>query len=158
AYLGYGTGAHAPGISSMSAAVAAAHHLLLAHGLAVPRLHARARRDTQVGIALNLTPVYAADQRPATLSAQQQVDRFHNRWFLDPIFRGSYPSGMFEDLGELSPPIADGDLASIAAPIDFLGINYYSRLLVQASETHRERPRTGAYVDGQIVGPVPGSA
>src|SRR5262249_20576748 len=75
-----------------------------------------------------------------------------------PIFRGSYPAGMFEDLGEPPPPIKEGDLASIAAPIDFLGINYYSRLLVQARESQTERPRPLPYAAGQIVGPVPGSA
>jgi beta-glucosidase len=158
AYLGYGVGAHAPGMRSMRAAFAAAHHLLLAHGLAVPLLRELARPDAQIGITLNLTPVYAADLRPATLHAVNQVDRFHNRWFLDPIFRGRYPSGLFEGFGEASPQIEVGDLASIAAPIDFLGVNYYSRLLIRASETPKRHARSGPYSDGQIVGPVPGSA
>src|SRR5262249_13455692 len=158
AYLGYGTGVHAPGLSSMRATCAAAHHLLLAHGLAVPRLRALARVESQVGITLNLTPVYAADPRPATLAAQEQADRFHNRWFLDPIFRGSYPAQLLEELGEQPPPIADGDLASIAAPIDFLGINYYSRLLMRARESEPQRPRSVPYAEGQVVGVAPGSA
>ncbi len=157
AYLGYGVGAHAPGMRSMHAAFAAAHHLLLAHGLALPRLRELAQPDAHIGITLNLTPVYGADLRPATLYAQKQVDRFHNRWFLDPIFRGSYPSGLFEDFGESPPPIEVGDLASIAAPIDFLGINYYSRLLIRASETPKEDSSPASYFDGKIVGPVPGS-
>jgi beta-glucosidase len=158
AYLGYGTGVHAPGLSSMHAACTAAHHLLLGHGLAVPRLRALARGATQIGITLNLTPVYAADRRPATLGAQEQALRFHNRWFLDPLFRGRYPAELFAELGETPPPIAAGDLASIAAPIDFLGINYYSRLLMQAREPAHDRPRAVPYADGQVVGPVPGSA
>jgi beta-glucosidase len=158
AYLGYGVGAHAPGVRSMHAAFAAAHHLLLGHGLAVPRLRERARRDTQVGIALNLTPVYRSDLRPATLRAQNQVDRFHNRWFLDPIFRGTYPSGLFEGVGESPPPIEEGDLAAISTPIDFLGVNYYSRLLIRASEGRKQDPGSVSYFDGEFVGPVPGSA
>src|SRR5262249_51745880 len=89
---------------------------------------------------------------------QEQADRFHNHWFLDPLFRGSYPAELFEDLGEPPPPIERGDLARIAAPIDFLGINYYSRVLVQGRESQRERPHTGPYADTQVVGPVPGSA
>jgi beta-glucosidase len=158
AYLGYGTGAHAPGMSSLEAAATAAHHLLLAHGWAVPRLRACSRADNRVGITLNLTPVYAADRRPDTLFAQQQADRFHNRWFLDPIFHGQYPARFFERLGVPQPPIADGDLAAIAAPLDFLGINYYSRLLMRAAEEQSQQPRSAPYFDGEIVGPVPGSA
>jgi beta-glucosidase len=158
AYLGYGTGVHAPGARSMHAAVTAAHHLLLAHGLAVPRIRTLARPDAQVGITLNLTPVYAADGRDETLHAQQQADRFHNRWFLDPIFRGRYPAGLFEGLGVPSPAIERGDLAAIAAPIDFLGVNYYSRLMVRGNDDSGREPHPGPYPDGQIIGPVPGSA
>ncbi len=157
AYLGYGTGVHAPGVQGMQAAVTAAHHLLLAHGLAVPRLRALSRPTSQVGITLNLTPIYAADRRPATLVAQQQADRFHNRWFLDPIFVGAYPARFFERLAVSEPEIADGDLATIAAPLDFLGVNYYSRLVIEA-RSEGARSRTGPYFDGQVVGPLPGSA
>jgi len=146
AYLGYGTGAHAPGVRSMGAAAAAAHHLLLAHGLAVPRLRASSRPDTPVGITLNLTPVYAADDRPETLRAQRQADRFHNRWFLDPIFHGAYPAGLFEGLDAPPPPIQDGDLASIAAPLDFLGVNYYSRNLIRGDGDRGPAPDS-AYTD-----------
>jgi beta-glucosidase len=157
-YLGYGTGVHAPGSSSIEAAVTAAHHLLLAHGLAVPRLRAHARSDAQVGITLNLTPVYAADSRAETLRAQQRVDSFHNRWFLDPIFRGTYPEHFFEELGVPPPPIGDGDLARIAVPIDFLGVNYYSRLLIRAHDAHDSPPDWSPYSGAQIVGPVLGSS
>src|SRR5260221_1417800 len=158
AYLGYGTGVHAPGASSMRAAVTAAHHLLLAHGLAVPCIRTLARPDAQVGITLNLTPVYAADGRDATLRAQRQADRFHNRWFLDPIFRGRYPAGLFGGLGVPPPAIESDDLAAIAAPIDFLGVNYYSRLLIRGNDGSGHQSRSGPYPDGHIVGPVPGSS
>lgn len=155
AYLGYGTGAHAPGIRGMREAVTAAHHLLLAHGLAVPRLRAAARRDAQVGITLNLTPIYAADRRPETLSAQLRLDSFHNRWFLDPIFRGTYPDGLFHNLGAMPPARADEDLRHIAERIDFLGINYYSRLLIRAGDSRNESSRVESNFGAQVVSPVP---
>jgi beta-glucosidase len=159
AYLGYGIGVHAPGVRDRRAAATAAHHLLLAHGLAIPRLRAHTRREAQVGISLNLTPVYAADDRPETLRAQAQADIFHNRWFLDPLFRGTYPARLESDLIVSPSSVADGDLALIAAPLDFLGVNYYSRLLVRAhAHAHQDAslsvPVSETY---EVVGPVPGS-
>jgi beta-glucosidase len=160
AYLGYGTGSHAPGLRSMAAAMTAGHHMLLGHGLAVPRLRELARPGSQVGITLNLTPIYAADRRTETLIAQQQADRFHNRWFLDPIFVGAYPARFFERLDVAAPAIAEGDLETIAAPLDFLGVNYYSRLMIRAEseDATGDQPRTGPYFNGQIVGPLAGSS
>lgn len=132
AYLGYGTGVHAPGIRDQRSAYVAAHHLLLAHGLALPRLRAHTRPQAQLGITLNLTPVYAANDRLETLRAVELADKMSNRWFLDPIFRGAYPEDLFADAGVAPPPIQNGDLAIIATPIDLLGINNYSRSLVRA--------------------------
>ena len=132
AYLGYGTGVHAPGIRDMQSAYVAAHHLLLAHGLALPRLRSHTRQEAQLGITLNLTPVYAANDRPETLLAVDLADKMSNRWFLDPIFRGTYPEGLFTDAGVDAPPIQGSDLAIISARIDLLGINNYSRSLVRA--------------------------
>ncbi len=95
AYLGYGDGLHAPGVrGDAQAAVDVGHHLLLGHGLAIPRIRAQAPA-ARVGAALNLFPIFAGDQRPETLRAVQRADRFHNRWFLDPLFRGEYPAGLF---------------------------------------------------------------
>lgn len=132
AYLGYDTGVHAPGIRNKQSSYIAAHHLLLAHGLALSRLRAYTRKSAQLGITLNLTPVYAADDRPETLRAVEQADKMSNRWFLDPIFRGNYPEGLFADAGVAPPPIRPGDLDIIATPIDFLGVNNYSRSLIRA--------------------------
>ena len=134
AYLGYGNGKHAPGIHDKRAAYTAAHHLLLAHGLALPRLRMHTRKSAQLGITLNLTPIYAANEHPRTLHAVAWADKMSNRWFLDPIFRGSYPEGLFADDGVAPPPVQDGDLDIIAAPIDFLGVNNYSRSLIRARE------------------------
>jgi beta-glucosidase len=133
AYLGHGSGEHAPGLHDLQAAVNAGHHLLLAHGLAVPRLRAHSRQDAQVGIVLNFTPVYAADDRPETQESVTQADAFHNRWFIDPLYRGRYPEGLFTYLHTTPPPVEPGDLEIIACPLDFLGVNYYTRLVVSAT-------------------------
>lgn len=125
AYLGYGNGEHAPGMRDMRSAVIAAHHLLLGHGLAMPRIAAATRSGAQAGITLNLTTTLAADDRPETREAVRAADAFSNGWFLDPVFRGEYPQGFFEQLQTPPPPIQDGDMQTIAAPMQFLGINYY---------------------------------
>ena len=131
AYLGYALGIHAPGLRDKQLAVNAGHNVLLAHGLAVPRLRAHLSPQAQVGIALDFYPAYAADDRPETLLAVKRADTFRNRWFLDPLFRGQYPDGLFSDLGVIPPPMHDGDFSIISTPIDFLGVNYYSRWLVR---------------------------
>ncbi len=132
AYLGYALGIHAPGLRDKQLAVEAGHHILLSHGLAVPRMRAHLSPQAQVGIALDFYPVYAADDRPETLLAVKQVDTFRNRWFLDPIMRGEYPDGLFTNMGAVPPPIHTDDLSIISTPIDFLGVNYYTRKLVQS--------------------------
>ncbi|HEV2239019.1 MAG TPA: GH1 family beta-glucosidase [Ktedonobacterales bacterium] len=132
AYLGYAQGIHAPGVrSDLHAAVQVGHHLLLAHGLAVPRIRAAAT-GARVGIALNLFPIFAGDSHGDTLRAVERAHRFHNRWFLDPIYRGEYPEGLFADFGVAPPAIHDGDMRTISAPTDFLGVNYYNRWIVRA--------------------------
>ncbi len=140
AYLGYVAGEHAPGIrGDTQVAVEVGHHVLLSHGLAVRRIRAHAPA-ARVGIALNLFPIFAADEQPETVRAVQRADRFHNRWFLDPLYRGEYPAGIFEDLGAAPPPIQDGDFAIIGAPTDFLGVNYYNRWMVRAHPSSPAKP------------------
>ena len=131
AAMGYYTGQHAPGVRSPLAFARAVHHLLLSHGLAAQAIRAEARLKPRVGIALNLSPVYPAS--PADKAAAVRYDLAHNRLFLDPLLRGSYPEGL---LGSLVPVLAraqPGDLAAISAPLDFLGVNYYSRAIVRRS-------------------------
>jgi len=155
AYLGYGTGYHAPGLQDMQMAVTAGHNVLVSHGLAMPRIRAHMRPGAQVGITLNFTPVYAADDRPETLACVEQVDAFSNRWFADAIFRGSYPQGVFDYLRVAPPPIEDGDFELISAPIDFLGVNYYSRSLVRAGESTNGTAGTTPSIE--YISPVPGA-
>ncbi|SMB80292.1 GH1 family beta-glucosidase [Deinococcus hopiensis] len=130
--LSYEIGEHAPGLRDRRLALAAAHHLMLGHGEAIA-----AMRDvvpsTGLGIVLNLQPAYPASDRPEDVAAARFADGYFNRWFLDPIFRAEYPADMWEAYGENVPEVQDGDLARIAQPIDFLGVNYYSRSVNGAS-------------------------
>ena len=143
AILGHFTGEHAPGLQDPFVAIQAGHHLLLSHGLAVQALRSALPRAAQVGITLNLTPIYPASESEEDQLAARRFDGIANRLFLDPIFRGQYPQDIIDLLGAISPPIQPGDLETISMPLDFLGVNYYSRQvarfdpeipLIQASE------------------------
>jgi beta-glucosidase len=131
AWVGHGWGHHAPGRTSDAEALATAHHLLLSHGRAVEIVRSLSPQS-QVGITLNLDHPYAASDHPEDVAAAQWVDGLHNRWFLDPIFRGEYPADMLEAWRESLPHIDEDDLHTIAAPIDFLGVNNYTSPLVGA--------------------------
>lgn len=159
AYLGHALGAHAPGIADMQAAVTAGHHLLLAHGLAMARLRASLGARAQLGITLNLTPMYAADEEAETLERVRAADLLHNQWFLRPLFEGRYAPDLFLSLGVESPPILDGDMERIAAPLDFLGVNYYERQVFRTPTlpaTARANQQVGRHA--QQVVPVPGAS
>ncbi len=128
-FVGYGSTRHAPGRADPGAAVAAGHHLLLAHGRATRSLRAELGEGATVGISLNLTPVRPASDDEADRSAARRVDGNMNRFFLEPLFRGAYPDDVVADYESWRPGfavVADGDLEEIATPIDFLGLNYYS--------------------------------
>nr|WP_043349941.1 family 1 glycosylhydrolase [Beutenbergia cavernae] len=133
AFLGYAGGQHAPGRRDDSAALAALHHLLLAHGLGITALRER-DADASLGITLNHSHFWPADpDSAADLDAVRRMDALQNRLFLDPIFRGSYPADALVDLADVWPDVVrDGDLATIAAPIDVLGVNYYTASVVTA--------------------------
>jgi beta-glucosidase len=137
-WLGYALGLHAPGRTDPGAAVAAAHHVLLSHGLAVDVLR-RESHDAQVGIVLDSWPVYPASDAPGDKTAAWEADGFRNRLYFDPVFRGRYPEDVLEQLGTMAPPIRAGDLAAISAPVDFVGLNNYSRTIVEADEHGRPR-------------------
>ena len=139
-WLGYGWGVHAPGRTSDEDAVAAAHHLLLSHGWAVPVLRSLSP-GADVGITLNLAHVEPALPTAEHAESARVVDGNLNRWFLDAIFRGEYPDDM-----PYSPPVQAGDLEAIAVPIDFLGVNYYFRILAEPSSNGGLPPM--AYVPG----------
>ena len=131
AWIGHAWGEHAPGRTSEADAVAAAHHLLVAHGWAAAAIR-RAAPDAEVGIALNLAHAYPSSPSPEDEAAAWQVDGEGNRWFLDPLFRGSYPADLRERNELVAPFVRDGDLEAISAPLDFLGVNNYFRFIVSA--------------------------
>ncbi|MEU9507717.1 GH1 family beta-glucosidase [Micromonospora sp. NPDC048170] len=133
AFLGYGSGAHAPGRSDGAEAVRAGHHLMLGHGLAVRALRA-ARPTAEVGVTVNLYPVDPAGDAPADVDAARRIDGLANRFFLDPLLRGSYPADLMADLAGVTDfgHVRDGDLATISTPLDMVGVNYYSRHVVAA--------------------------
>lgn len=133
AFAGYASGRHAPGVQSPSAAIAAVHHLLLGHGLAMSAIRSGAP-GVPAGITLNLFPVHPASDSSADIDAARRIDGLQNRIFLDPVMRGAYPPDMVVDLTPHGLPdlIHDGDLQVINAPIDHLGVNYYREYLVAA--------------------------
>ena len=131
AYLGYWLGIHAPGRTSFADAVRSTHPLLLAHGKAT-RILRQNVPDGRIGIVLNPFSVYPATDSAADQAAAQRYDGFANRWFLDPLYGRGYPEDMLALYGpELAPAVAPGDLDLIAAPTDFLGVNYYTPSFVR---------------------------
>ncbi len=124
AFLGYLYAIHAPGRRDPRLSLAAAHTLLLAHGRAIEVLRSTSPR-ARLGIVLNPTHVEAATSDEADVDAARRVDGFLNRWFLDPLYGRGYPADMVEQFAEHFVPPGSGDLRVIAAPIDFLGVNYY---------------------------------
>jgi beta-glucosidase len=145
--LGYSAGVHAPGRTNPGAAVAAAHHLLLGHGLAVDALRASARPDAEVSITLNPYPVVTAGTTDADRDAARRVDGVANRLWYDPLLTGRYPDDVLDDFSAVSDlsHIRDGDLAQIARPIDALGLNYYRRHHVRASPGASDEPGTAQW-------------
>ena len=133
-WLGYGIGLHAPGGKSPADALAAAHHVLLSHGLAVAAIRQQAPQ-ADVGIIVDSWPVHPATDDPADVAAAWAADGVRNRWFFDAILRGEYPPDVLARFEREAPPVEDGDLAIIAAPLDFLGVNNYSRTIVRAGPT-----------------------
>ncbi|TMW70933.1 GH1 family beta-glucosidase [Alteribacter natronophilus] len=133
-FLSYHLGHHAPGHRNIEEGLKAAHHILLSHGKAVQMLKTEFKSRTPIGITLNLTPVYGKTQSANDMLAVNNADGYTNRWFLDPVFKGSYPYDMmnlFSNFVRDFGFIQDGDLATIAVECDFFGINYYNRSLVE---------------------------
>ena len=152
AFLGYASGEHAPGRTEPAAAVRAAHHLLLGHGLAVQSMRA-ARPDQSYGITVNLYPTDAATDSAADRDAARRVDGLANRIFLDPLLKGQYPTDILRDWGPLvdGDLIRNGDTVAIAAPLDFLGVNYYTRHVVAARQPEEEGAVNPAWVGATDV-------
>ncbi len=147
AILGYETGQHAPGLQDRDAALAASHHLLLAHGCAVPILRGLVP-DCRVGLVANLVPAYSASASDADRDAAERLHAWFNRWYLDPLYGRGYPERIVREEAEAGRWPAGGprwlqrgDLETIAVDTDLLGINYYSRAILRGPE-EGNLPRT----------------
>ena len=128
AHLGYATGVHAPGMRDIFAAFRAVHHQLMAHSEAVRAL--RAEGGGEVGITVNLSPQQPAGRSEEDREAADRWDAYLNRLFLDPVFFGDYPGQVLGRFGWAFPDGWDGDIKGIREPVDFVGVNYYTRSVV----------------------------
>jgi len=132
AYLGYGNGHHAPGHCSERWAAQAMHHLLLGHGLALPALRAN-DPAAQVGLVANIGPGYPATDTPEDHAAAALYDVYQNGWVLDPLLKGTYPEALWRLWPGCEPLVLADDMATIARPMDYLGLNYYSRSVLRGN-------------------------
>ncbi|MCW2886564.1 MAG: beta-galactosidase [Streptosporangiaceae bacterium] len=148
AYLGYASGVHAPGRTEPAAALAAAHHLNLAHGLAGHALRSVVSPAARLSVTLNLHQVRGVT--PADAQAVRRIDAVGNRVFLGPMLDGAYPADLLADTARITDWsfVRDGDEAAIAVPLDVLGVNYYTPTLVRAWDGTSPR----AMADGHRAG------
>ncbi|MFF3246644.1 GH1 family beta-glucosidase [Streptomyces sp. NPDC002870] len=157
AFLGYGSGVHAPGLTSASASLRAAHHFNLAHGLAAQVLHTALPLTSEISLTLNLHAVRPLTDSAADLDAARRIDAVGNRIFLDPVFHGRLPEDLVRDTAAVTDWafVQDGDLEVISTPIDSLGINYYSPTVVGAGSSDSPSPWAGAEEHVRFL-PAPG--
>jgi beta-glucosidase len=138
AFCGHLFGVHAPGLRDLKTALATAHGLLVSHGRAVAAVRG-ACEGARVGIVHNLEHIEPASDRAEDIAAAARHDGAFNRWFLDPVFGRGYPEDMVEWYGADAPTVEPGDLALMAAPTDFLGVNYYTRRIIAHAPRGPER-------------------
>ncbi len=163
AFVGHLEGRHAPGIRDEAAALAAAHHLLLAHAQGMDRIR-DAAPNAKAGITLNLSHILPATETDADAAAAARVDLFENRIFLSPLFRGRYPEDAHEFWAGVTDFafVRDGDLVAISQPMDFLGVNFYEQHRVVADPDHvrgpsnivrgaRKLPTTPPITEGKVA-------
>jgi beta-glucosidase len=151
AFCGHLYGVHAPGLRDLPTALAVAHGLLVSHGRAVPVLRA-ACPGARIGIVHNLEWVEPASDRPEDIAAAARHDGAFNRWFLDPVFGRGYPDDLLAWYGADAPRATADDLAQIAAPLDFLGVNYYTRRVI-AHDPAGRGPARAALATRQVYWP-----
>lgn len=131
AFLGYRWGIHAPGIKGDKEGFLASHHLMLGHGLAMPLLRKNAPKAKH-GIVFNASPSYPENSKDQQAANFTDAENFH--WFIDPVLKGEYPALFADRHITYRPMILEHDMAIISAPVDYIGINYYSRNVVRYSE------------------------
>ncbi|MFF0788041.1 GH1 family beta-glucosidase [Streptomyces spiralis] len=158
AFLGYGSGVHAPGRTEPQAALRAAHHLNLAHGLAAQALRSVLPARASVAVSLNSQVIRSLSQDPADLAAAQRIDDLANGVFHGPMLQGAYPATLLEATSSVTDWsfVLDKDLADIKQPLDALGLNYYTPALVSSPESASEGPRADGHGASEHS-PWPGS-
>jgi beta-glucosidase len=150
AFLGYGSGVHAPGRTDPAAALRAAHHLNLAHGKAIGALRADLPATAQTSITLNLHQVRPLTAGAEDVEAARRIDAVGNRVFTGPLLDGAYPADLLADTAHIvdwGQLVRDGDLAEISRPIDLLGVNYYAPTVVSMPAAGTD-PTAGTKNDG----------
>ncbi|WBB68279.1 GH1 family beta-glucosidase [Micromonospora sp. WMMD812] len=161
AMLGYAYGAHAPGRRDFTAALQAVHHLLLGHGLATQRMRAAATRPVELGITLNLGTAAAETDSELDRAAARRADGLGLRIYLDPLRHGRYPADVVTDLAArgVELPVRPGDLEIISAPLDLLGVNYYtSHVFSGVDEDGRTEDADGNPVERAVPRGLPTTA
>ena len=140
-FMGHDSGEHAPGIQDRKTAVQVSHHLLLSHAQTVSLFDEYRFGDGQIGITLNIAPAYPHTDSPEDELAARYYDGYQNRWFLDPLFTGSYPEDMAEVYQKLynAPTVEPEDMDAFKkSRIDFLGVNYYMRKILRRPEKEED--------------------
>ncbi|QVQ55154.1 beta-glucosidase [Spiractinospora alimapuensis] len=162
AFLGYASGEHAPGRTEPAASLAAVHHLLLGHGLATQVIREQAAGNdapTRMGIVLNTQTVRPLRDTVADRDAARRIDALRNRIFLDPLHHGRYPADLLRDVAHITDFgfVRPGDLETIQAPLDVMGVNFYNPSLVAGPATDVPRDKRDATGGGDGASPWPGS-
>lgn len=144
---GYLLGIHAPGHRSAFEATRVAHNLLMAHGMAVQAYRATGRN--QIGLVVNIEPKYPASSDEADVAATRRADAYMNRQFLDPVLRGAYPEELPVIFDQAWPAVTARELETIRQPLDYIGVNYYTRSVVRSDPAAWPLRTAGVRQDGR---------
>ena len=145
AFLGHDLGVFAPGVQNRAQSLVAAHHLMLAHGLGLQAWRS-VQAQTSLGIVLNPELCDPLTDRPEDVQAARLAEWERNDCFLNPLFGREWPDALLEQIGELNAARRDGDLAICAQPLDFMGLNYYTRSIARAPVTVNDAQRGYTFV------------
>lgn len=150
AWLSHFLGHHAPGVKDIRAATRAMHHVLLAHGKAIEVM--RGLGMDNLGVVMNFEYANPVDDSPEAQQAAKLYDGIYNRWFLGGVFKQTYPEDVLAEIGQHLPANYQDDFPTIAAPVDWLGINYYTRKIIAPNDSGQF-----PYHD-EVEGPLPKTA
>jgi beta-glucosidase len=157
ATLGHEVGIFAPGLKDRRLAMQVSHHLLLGHGLAMQAMRDALRASgttVKLGIVLNQGPVHAASDSALDLAKARLEDGLLIRWYMDPLLRGEYPQDVLQHLGADAPQVEAGDMAIITAPLDYLGLNYYTRSIVSSKPGGKPGSTGNSDAASPVIGPL----